>query len=133
MSAVLGLRVSDVMKKPVTVSPNITIIEVAKIMYNNKIGSVVVVSPDDKVIGIFTERDLTRVVAENCVLNKNIGDVMTRNPVLIKYTEGLSKAISLMYEKNIRHLPVVDEEGRIKGIISTRDLTGILNKLTSLE
>ncbi|WP_292320169.1 CBS domain-containing protein [Caldisphaera sp.] len=133
MSAVLGLRVSDVMKKPVTVSPNSSIIEVAKIMYNNKIGSVVVVSPDDKVIGIFTERDLTRVVAENSPLNKNVGDVMTRNPILIKYTEGLSKAISLMYEKNVRHLPVVDEEGRIKGIISTRDLTGVLNKLTSLE
>ncbi|MGC8572935.1 MAG: CBS domain-containing protein [Caldisphaera sp.] len=133
MSAVLGLKVSDVMKKPVTVSPNSSIIEVAKIMYNNKIGSVVVVSPDDKVIGIFTERDLTRVVAENSPLNKNVGDVMTRNPILIKYTEGLSKAISLMYEKNVRHLPVVDEEGRIKGIISTRDLTGVLNKLTSLE
>ncbi|AFZ71017.1 putative signal-transduction protein containing cAMP-binding and CBS domains [Caldisphaera lagunensis DSM 15908] len=133
MSSVLSMKVSDFMKKAITTFPNVTIAEIAKIMYENRIGSVVITSPDDKVLGIFTERDLTRVVAEGVPLDKHVGDVMTKNPVLITQSEGLSKAISLMYEKNVRHLPVVDNEGKIKGIISVRDLTSILNKLTSLE
>ncbi len=133
MSSVLSMKVSDVMKKAITAFPDITITDAAKIMYENKIGSVVITSPDDKVLGIFTERDLTRVVAEGIPLDRRIGDVMTKNPILIKQSEGLSKAVSLMYEKNIRHLPVIDNDGKIKGIISVRDLTSILNKLTSLE
>ncbi|PMP87953.1 MAG: signal transduction protein [Caldisphaera sp.] len=133
MSVVLNLKVSDVMKEAVFTSPNVNILSVAKLMYSKKIGSIAIVSPDDKVIGIFTERDLTKVVAENTPLTKSIGEVMSKNPWVIKESDSISKAVSLMYEKEIRHLPVVDSEGKLKGIITSRDLAGILSKLTSLE
>jgi len=121
------------MKKAVSAMPNIKIKDAAKLMDENSIGCVVVTSPEDKVIGIFTERDLTRIVANDIPLDKSLGDVMTKNPWTAKESDSISKVVTLMYEKGIRHLPVIDSEGRLKGLILVRDLTGILTRLTSYE
>ncbi|MCE4608702.1 MAG: CBS domain-containing protein [Caldisphaeraceae archaeon] len=133
MPSTLKLKASDIMKKATSAMPNIKIKDAAKLMDENSIGCVVVTSPEDKVIGIFTERDLTRVVANGIPLDKSLGDVMTKNPWTVKESDGISKVVTLMYEKGIRHLPVVDSEGRLKGLILVRDLTGILTRLTSYE
>lgn len=127
--SVWNMKVGDVARKDVvTISPDRSIKEAASYMYSNGIGSVVVVSPEGVVIGIFTERDLSRVVSQGVPYDTPVGNVMTRSPVTIKASEPLSKAIELMNEKNIRHLPVVDESGRVVGIITTRDVTAITEK-----
>ncbi|MEN2999752.1 MAG: CBS domain-containing protein [Acidilobaceae archaeon] len=118
-----AVKVVDVMKKPpIVVQPTATVLDAVKTMYKEGISSIIVVSPEGKVLGIFTERDLVRVVAEGKSLNARIGEVMTKEPLTIHEGEALSKAVIIMTEKRIRHLPVVDEEGKAKGILSVRDI-----------
>lgn len=117
------IKVSEVMKKPAaTVQPTTKVVDAVKIMHKEGIGSIVVVSPEGKVLGIFTERDLVKIVAQEKPLDVVVGEVMTKDPVTVKEDDALQKAVILMTERKIRHLPVVDEEGKIKGMLSVRDI-----------
>jgi len=123
------LRVSELVKRvPVTVLPTTTVEEAVKTMYREGVGSVIVVSPEGSVIGIFTERDLVRVIGEGKPLTTKIGDVMTKNPITILEDEPLTKAVILMAENRIRHLPVVGRDGKLKGVISARDVALVFRK-----
>lgn len=97
--------------------------EVAKIMYENKIGSVLIVGKDEKLEGIVTERDILFAAANNKV-GKGLPAymIMSENPITATPGTPLIDAIKKMREANIRHLPVVDKEGRPVGIISLRDV-----------
>jgi len=110
----------------VTASPNASIYEAAKKMAQHNVGSVVVVDQNNKIIGIFTERDLVKAVANSIDLNTELEKVMTKNPITIDYDEYIEKAILIMRENNIRHLPVVNKEGKFIGMISLRDLSKML-------
>ncbi len=121
------VKVSELVRRaPITVTPLATVEEAVKLMHREGVGSVVVVSPEGKVLGIFTERDLVRMIGEGKPLTTKIGDVMTRDPVTVYEDDTVTKAAMLMTEKRIRHLPVVDREGRLKGVISARDVAGVL-------
>lgn len=122
-------RVSDLVNRPpVTVLPTTTVEDAVKLMYKEGVGSVVVTSPEGRVVGIFTERDLVRIIGMGLPLTTKIGDVMTKNPLVVREDEHLSRAVSLMAEHRIRHLPIVDAEGRVKGVISARDITSKFKK-----
>ncbi len=86
-------------------------------------GSVVITDMEGWVIGIFTERDLVRAVAEGVSLDSNIGNAMTKNPVIIYKDEPISRAISIMDERRIRHLPVVTRSVVLRGMVTARDIT----------
>ena len=121
------VKVSELVRRaPITVTPLATVEEAVKLMHREGVGSVVVVSPEGKVLGIFTERDLVRLIGEGKPLTTRIGDVMTRDPVTVYEDDTVTKAVMLMAEKRIRHLPVVDREGRLKGVISARDVASVL-------
>ncbi len=98
-----------------------TVMEAAKIMSDRHIGSLVV-SRLEKVVGIFTERDvLNRVVAQHLDPTKTIvKDVMTTPVACCQPTTKLAECRSVMTEKRIRHLPVV-EDNRLAGMISSGD------------
>ncbi len=129
MSHPSTVKVSDLVKRaPVTVTPLTTVEEAVKLMYKEGVGSVIVVSPEYKVLGIFTERDLIRLVGEGKPLTLTIGEVMTRDPVTVFEDDTITKAVTLMAERRIRHLPVVDREGRLKGVISARDIASVFSK-----
>jgi CBS domain-containing protein len=107
-----------------------TIQECVALMRKNKVSSVLIVSDDaeERLIGIFTERDLlTRIVfiEKFKTGTQSIHTVMTPNPIVIHLSE-IDQAGRLMLENNIRHLPVViiDDKSRQKvvGVISMRDL-----------
>lgn len=124
-----SIKVSELIKRPpVTMLPTATVEEAARLMYSEGVGSVVVTSPEGRVLGIFTEKDLVKVVGGGIPLATRVGDVMTKNPITVRTEDALTKAILILAEKRIRHLPVVDEEGRIKGVISTRDIALTLKK-----
>jgi len=121
------VKVSELVRRaPITVTPLATVEEAIKLMHREGVGSVVVVSPEGKVLGIFTERDLVRLIGEGKPLTTKIGDVMTRDPVTVYEDDTVTKAVMLMAEKRIRHLPIVDREGRLKGVISVRDVASVL-------
>ncbi|MFB6470271.1 MAG: CBS domain-containing protein [Vulcanisaeta sp. AZ3] len=90
-------------------------------MYINNVGSVLIIDENDKPIGIFTERDLVRVIAENISLDAPLLKVMSRRLITATAMESLVSAAMKMVENNIRHLPVV-EEGKAIGMVSIRDL-----------
>ena len=102
-----------------------TVMEAAKIMSDRRIGSLVV-SRREKVVGIFTERDvLNRVVARHLdPLNTIVKDVMTTPVACCQSTTKLAECRSVMTEKRIRHLPVVDEN-RLVGMISSGDILAL--------
>lgn len=116
----------DVLSKKGTHVANIgeesTVKEAAKIMSERRIGALVVVR-GEKVIGIFTERDvLNRVVAANLdPATTKIKDVMTAPVACCKPSTKLAECRGVMSEKRIRHMPVV-ENNKLVGMLSSGDL-----------
>jgi len=109
-------------KKPVTANEKISIREAAKIMKKEEVGSIVIVDDSNKVSGIVTERDIVYAVADGIPLDKPVSEIMSLNPVTIEENSDISEAIALMTSREIRHLIVVDHEGKVKGVISIRDV-----------
>jgi CBS domain-containing protein len=100
-------------------------------MNRRSVGSVLVMV-DNKLMGIFTERDvLTRVIGANLDPGTTpINRVMTKNPDTISPTDTIEKVMSAHSGKHFRHLPVMDN-GRIIGMISVRDLLRYLSDANS--
>ncbi|POM65695.1 Myosin-like protein, partial [Phytophthora palmivora] len=106
--------------KVLTVVETTTIAELSRTMGRNKMDCVLVVSEDGMLTGIITDTDLTRrVVSENRPLDSTlVGDVMTRNPVFVSMDEPAIDALISMLEGKFRHLPVVERNGPVVGILN---------------
>ncbi len=107
----------------VTVTPERTLLEVARILNEKRIGAVVVTSGEDKVAGIFTERDLVKALAGNgaAVLDKPISAVMTVNVQRCREDTTVNQLMEIMSIGRFRHVPV-EVDGRLAGIISIGDV-----------
>lgn len=91
-------------------------------MRDHRVGAIVVVD-GDRMVGIITERDLTRAMTEGAdVARTRVADYMTSRVLAIRPEDHAGTAVRLMMENRIRHLPVVDERGRVAGLLSSRDL-----------
>ncbi len=108
---------------PVVVDISATVSEAIRIMVDNNVGAVAVVT-GDKVRGIFSERDvMKKVIYHNLPpATTPVAEVMTKEVELIGPTTAPADALRLMLEKRFRHLPIVDGEGRVLGVLSIRDL-----------
>ena len=128
----LPILVKDVMvSPPITVNQDIAIEQAAKIMYDNGIGSLLVVNKENKLVGIVTERDMLYAIASKQV-GMPLWNIMTENPLVVKQEEPLMEALKKMRDIGVRHLPVVDREGKPIGIVSLRDLVEALFTLISI-
>lgn len=118
------VRVRDVMSTTlVTIEPEATIAEAATVMGSRRVGSALVLSKGD-LVGIFTERDIVRVLAAHFDgAGHRVEDWMSRAPVTIEPDAPLAAARRIMLSHGFRHLPVV-AGGRVEGIVSMRDLVG---------
>jgi CBS domain-containing protein len=81
---------------------------------------------DMKLLGIFTERDALRLLADGANLDQPVAAVMVRDPVTLRTDETVGKAIGLMAAGGCRRLPVVDAHGRVTGVLK---VSGILRYL----
>jgi len=105
---------------PRQVRPEQTVAEAIALMRQERVGCVLVCD-GDKLLGIFTERDLLRrVLAEQRPLSLAVADVMTPDPVTVHPKQAIGVAVKLMEEGSYRHLPVVDEKGKAVGILSVK-------------
>jgi CBS domain-containing protein len=97
-------------------------------MHDKNIGAVAICD-GDKVVGVFSERDLLRrVVHEGLDLDTvNLRDVMTSPVYWISMEERYEVAKAIMVDKGIRHLVVLDEQRHLRGFVSSRELVGKLN------
>jgi CBS domain-containing protein len=105
---------------PRQVKPLQTVAEAVALMRHLRVGCLLVCEAD-RLLGIFTERDLLRrVLAEHRPLSMPVAEVMTPNPVTVHPKQAIGVAIKLMEEGGYRHLPVVDEKGKAVGILSVK-------------
>lgn len=104
-------------------SPSATVMDAIHLMVDKSAGAVVV-TEHGKLAGIFTERDvMTKIVLRGLDSNKTrLIEVMTTNVHHIKPDTHVADAITLMSENRIRHLPVVDENDQVLGMLSLRYL-----------
>lgn len=106
-----------------TIPPDATIREAASSLRRFNIGLLVVVDKADptRVVGVVSERDIVRAVAEGVDLSKPVAEIMAKNVVTVDVEDPLRKAVELMRTHNIRHL-VVLKDGKLYGVLSIRDL-----------
>ena len=110
---------------PWHVAPTQTVADAVKLMRDKRVGCVLICS-DQRILGIFTERDLTRrVLAAGKSLSLPITDFMTPNPVTLHPKDSISTAIKRMEEGGHRHLPVV-ADGVPLGILSVKRIVHYL-------
>jgi arabinose-5-phosphate isomerase len=91
-------------------------------------GAIMVVSPDEKLRGIFTDSDLARLFESRRdeALDGSIRDVMTSHPCTVPLGSMLVDAMKIMAERKISELPVIDAEGRPQGLIDITDVVGLV-------
>jgi CBS domain-containing protein len=120
----MGKTVGDVMAKDaLTVEPSDTIGEAAEKMHEGDVGAVIVVEDMVRIVGIITERDLLRAIAQRArPADARVRQWMTTNPVTIDPDTPIEDAAKIMFDRNFRHLPVV-KDGRPLGIVSLRRLS----------
>lgn len=116
-------HVKNIMVKDLVVTaPQTPVKNVVKLMKERNVGSVLVVDSNGKLIGIFTERDLVRLVAEGLSLEIPVGEVMSKDLLVAHETDSIASLANKMLERWIRHIPVVNVEGKPVGIVSIRDV-----------
>jgi CBS domain-containing protein len=104
----------------VTARPSMKLVDVAKLMEAEGVGSVAVVDESDDFIGIVTDRDIVHAVARG-EEDATAGDVMTEAPDTIEIDTEISEAVAWMNATGYRHLPVTDN-GNLVGMVSIKDL-----------
>jgi CBS domain-containing protein len=106
-----------------TISPKASVLEATRKMNQHKVGSLIVMD-GQRVAGILSERDvLTRVVTEELAPSSVIVEqVMTRDVICCDPSDDLDDVSGIMKTRRIRHVPVCDEDGTLRGIISIGDV-----------
>ena len=115
----------------VTAKPNISVKDAVKTLQEKHVGSIVITDDNQKCVGIFTERDAIRIIANEVPLDTTIDQVMTKNVATIGEEASLEEARRLVISHGIRHLPVVDRKGELTGLLSVRKLLDELFGLTT--
>lgn len=114
----------------VAVSPDTPAVEVARVMSDKNVGSVVVVSGDNRPVGVLTDRDLTvRVMAQERNPGEvRAGDIVTRDVITFRDSMGVYEAIQKMTTEGVRRMPVVDDGGKLIGIVTMDDIIRMLGE-----
>lgn len=120
------MRVSEIMTNAAVIDQSDdTLAEAARKMWQQQTGSLLVMDGED-LVGIITERDVLKAVARGVrVEETQIAEVMSKDLVTVGPGTSLREAAKVMADRWIRHLPVVDG-GKVVGIMSQRDLVGVL-------
>jgi len=106
-----------------TAPPQETVAAAAALLYARRVGAMVVMDAEDRVVGILSERDVVRAVAEGGAgaLSKPVSEFMSTEVVFADPGESIDALLSRMTDRRMRHLPVCKAE-RLVGIVSIGDL-----------
>ena len=128
------MEVGDICtRNMITIAAPASLIEAAQAMRKDHVGMLVVTEPisdghDSKVVGVLTDRDIvTAVVAKEADPNAlTVGDVMTRNPLLVNEAHSLAHALRMMRENGVRRIPVLGTRDELVGVLSLDDVLDAL-------
>ena len=119
-------------REPACCEPEDGVARVAQMMKEHDVGSLPVVDSRDsrKLVGIVTDRDLVvKVLARgNAGDRATARDAMTADPVACKADDDVDQAVRVMSERQVRRMPIVDEGGRLVGIIAQADVATRVNR-----
>ncbi|MBS1220759.1 MAG: hypothetical protein H6R23_379 [Proteobacteria bacterium] len=110
--------------QPITVPASATVADAIRAMTGHKVGSVMIPNADGSPAGIFTERDVLNLCAEGRTdfVKMSIRPCMTCAMTTGKPGDKVSEILVIMTAKRFRHMPVVDEDGKMIGVVSIGDL-----------
>jgi CBS domain-containing protein len=126
------MKVSDLMTKGVrTCHQHDSLNRAAQLMWENDCGAVPVVDADMKVIGMLTDRDICMAAYTQGVAlaNASVGSAMSCDVCICGESDNITSAAERMRDRQIRRLPVVDEENRLVGILSMSDIAREADRL----
>jgi CBS domain-containing protein len=118
------MKINKLMQKDlITCSPSATVHDVAELMRDHSVGSVLIVADGGNLKGIVTDRDIALNVAADSKdpQTTHIDEVMSTNPVTIDFDADVESALKTMSGENIRRLPVT-QNGRVVGLLSSADV-----------
>jgi CBS domain-containing protein len=129
VKTILSAKGGDV----ISIEPTATLETAVRTLAKHRIGALLVLGPDRRVIGILSERDIVRVLGEQGadVLAQPLAQVMTRNVVICGQTETVGTIMERMTTGKFRHVPVVDQDDQVVGIISIGDV--VKHRLHEME
>ena len=112
-------------REAATIAPTADIAEAAKLLTARDAHIVVVVDDDKKVQGVLTDHDVASLVAD-CAGQQHacmtpVADVMTRDVVSCRRSDRVEQVLETMARRRLRYLPVLDENGRVAGLLTMRD------------
>lgn len=115
-----------------TIEPTADLAAAVKLLAERRIGAVVVLGADHRIVGILSERDIVRAIAEHGpkALHQPVGQVMTRDVKTCFEADTVESLMGRMTTGKFRHMPVV-EQGRLVGIISIGDV--VKNRVEEIE
>jgi CBS domain-containing protein len=123
----MGQRIRDIMtSNPSTIEPNKTVVDAARIMKQEDAG-VVPVTENGRLTGMVTDRDIAiRVVAAGKDPQSTaVHEVASKNLVTLDPEQDLDEALRLMAQHQVRRLPVVEEDGRLVGVVAQADVARV--------
>lgn len=118
----------------VTIAPEISLAEAARLLAEHRIGAVVVSHDGQRPEGILSERDIVRQLGSKGpeVLSEPVSSIMTRQVQTCTEGDDALQILERMTQGRFRHMPVVDEEGRMLGVVSIGDaVSGRLKELAA--
>lgn len=120
----MGQRIREIMtSNPSTIGPDKTVVDAARVMKQEDAG-VVPVTENGRLTGMVTDRDIAiRVVAEGKdPKSTTVQEVASKNLVTLDPEQDLDEALRLMAQHQVRRLPVVEEDGRLVGVVAQADV-----------
>jgi len=110
-------------KTLITASPDDSVAKVAGLLAKHRIGAVIICDTSNSVVGILSERDIVRDIANvgANALEAKVSDCMTKSVMACSTTDTMSHVMGVMTQNHFRHMPVV-EDGKLIGIISIGDV-----------
>lgn len=130
-----GAPVTQLMSTDIhTVTPDTTITAAAGTLVGERIGSLVVVNDANQPVGMFTNTDLAKLVSDGrSPTETTVGEYMTEEFFTLDARNGARDAAAKMIGRHVHHLPVVDEDGSVIGMVSTMDITSYLTYRTATD
>lgn len=119
VKAILSSKGSTV----VTIGPAASLAEAAKLLSSHRIGALIVTGPDARVIGVLSERDIVRALADRgaAALDLRVEQAMTRRVVTTREADTVGDIMERMTTGKFRHIPVVESD-RLVGVVSIGDV-----------
>ena len=116
-------------REVLTIAPAATVFEAVKLMDEKNVGSLVILNSRGRIAGIFVERDaLQRVLlAGKSAMTEPVQAVMTRKGIVARPEMTVDQCLALMTEQRVRHLPVIDQEQKLVGLVSMGDLVKFIS------